>query len=99
MPAPDYCDLEDFYNQVVGRMAKGEREYGDKSFSASPAKIALELMEEAEDVAGWSYILWRRMVVMLKAARAMDATMKANAALIAEQELKLDALQEAIQGR
>lgn len=92
MPGPNWNELSDFFHQVEGRMAKGEREYGDTSFSVSPGRLAIEIREELEDVAGWSYIMWRRLVEMQNRTRDLDK-------LIKEQEARLADLNEALQGR
>ena len=42
-------------------MERGEIEYGSKSFSADPVKLAEEIQEELLDVSNWAFILWCRM--------------------------------------
>lgn len=46
-----------FVAEVEARLNAGAREYGDKSFSASPVKLIGEIQQEIFDIVGWSFIL------------------------------------------
>ena len=46
-----------FMAEVEARLNAGAREYGDKSFSASPKKLISEIQQEIYDIVGWSFIL------------------------------------------
>ena len=50
-----------FVSAVASRLCAGEREYGNRSFARPPVELVGEIAEELEDVAGWAYILWRRL--------------------------------------
>jgi hypothetical protein len=50
-----------FIRAVRGRLERGAVEYGDASFSADLPTLLSELEQEAEDLAGWSFILWSRL--------------------------------------
>jgi hypothetical protein len=52
--------LEEFFARIRGRMEKGNDSYQDRSFSADLIKLANEVQEEVLDIAGWGFILWRR---------------------------------------
>ena len=53
--------FEAFMSRVRGRMNKGAREYGDRSFSEHPSLLVAEIQEELQDVCGWGFILWTRL--------------------------------------
>lgn len=42
-------------------MEQGARDYGERSFTRDPAGLPDEVMQELEDVCGWSFILWCRL--------------------------------------
>lgn len=54
-------DLEHFTRELHARLEVGEREYGGASFTAAPTSLIGELQQEALDIAGWGFILWRRL--------------------------------------
>jgi len=49
-----------FMSKIVVRLDKGEAEYEGRSFSKSPDVLLDEIEEELLDVAGWSFIMWKR---------------------------------------
>jgi hypothetical protein len=52
-------ELEDmFVEHLRARWAKGQAEYGDKSFDVPVFNTVQEILQEIEDLAGWSFILW-----------------------------------------
>ena len=83
--------VEDYLYAVNGRLAKGEREYGDTGFSKPASALAFEICEEAEDIAGWGYLLWRRAIALRRKAIALEAE-------IADLEKRRDALKARICG-
>ncbi|MCP4601701.1 MAG: hypothetical protein GY847_14500 [Proteobacteria bacterium] len=54
-------NVNEFFNKIKARLIKGDKEYQGESFKASPEALKGEILEELEDVAGWAYILWRRL--------------------------------------
>lgn len=76
MSTPERKRLEaKFFLALRARLAKGDVEYGDKSFD-SPL-LPEEILEEIVDIAGWAFVLWVQMQERLgrleTAARALDA--------------------------
>ena len=57
-------DWTEFINSVNARLQQGAKEYGDKSFLQSPEHLLKELEEETLDIAGWSFIMWCRLINM-----------------------------------
>jgi hypothetical protein len=57
----------DFFAALKWRLQQGQVTYGDKSFARDPSELLGELEQEALDLAGWGYVLWRR-IRALKAA-------------------------------
>jgi hypothetical protein len=55
------ADWAAFAAEVEARLAAGAQAYADQSLAAAPADLAAEVEEELLDVAGWSFILWRRL--------------------------------------
>jgi hypothetical protein len=54
-------EYAEYWRRVTRRVKKGQAEYGDASFLSSPVELLDELQQEVEDIAGWGYILWRRL--------------------------------------
>lgn len=50
-----------FMQRIHDRCDKGEKEYGDKSFSADPLTLVREIQDEIADIAGWGFILHARL--------------------------------------
>ncbi|HEX9621809.1 MAG TPA: hypothetical protein VF989_16805 [Polyangiaceae bacterium] len=63
--------FEAFVRLLGDRLEQGAREYGDRSFAAEPAVLVAELQAEALDLAGWGFVLFRR----LERMRAALATL------------------------
>lgn len=49
-----------FVARLRRRLVAGAATYGDMSFHCPPADFVDEVMQELEDVAGWSLLLWIR---------------------------------------
>lgn len=54
-------EFMNFCDAVQARLEKGAVTYGDQSFNVAPAVLLEELQQEALDLAGWGFILWRRL--------------------------------------
>lgn len=61
MAEDELTQLSRFQRDVATRMRKGQEEYGDRSFRSSPLALIEELKEEVLDIAGWGYVLWKRL--------------------------------------
>ena len=49
-----------FAVRVRQRLEAGRAAYGDTSFSRDPVELLNELQQEALDLAGWGFVLFRR---------------------------------------
>ncbi len=65
--APSLVGETEFFAALRERLKAGAVTYGDKSFARESAALLVELEQEALDLAGWGYVLWRR-VRSLRAA-------------------------------
>ena len=62
---PDVLDgFPAFTRAVRSRLDAGREAYGDRSFSADPSVLVAELLQEALDLAGWGFVLFRRLESM-----------------------------------
>ena len=64
------AEWHDYAAAVESRLAIGERDYGDKSFSREPTALVEEIRQELCDVAGWAFVLDQRLA---KVAAVLDA--------------------------
>lgn len=66
----------DHFNQFVAavgaRLEQGRREYGDRSFSRHPLTLLREIEEEIEDIAGWAYVMHRRVKQIREALEEVE---------------------------
>ena len=53
--------VDRFVARLRARLAAGAVTYGDSSFTRPAADLVDEVMQELEDVAGWSLLLWIRL--------------------------------------
>ena len=53
--------LDRFVSRLRARLEAGAATYGDASFERPAAELVDEVQQEAEDVCGWSLILWVRL--------------------------------------
>ena len=66
-PAPLAAQLDDaalaaFVDAVRARLAKGAVAYADRPAASRPlAELVDELQQETLDLAGWGFLLWRRL--------------------------------------
>lgn len=56
-----HTEFLNFCDAVQARLEKGAVTYGDQSFNVAPSVLLEELQQEALDLAGWGFILWRRL--------------------------------------
>ena len=64
--------LTRFVDRVRARLATGAKQHGDRSLTRPPAELVSEVMEELEDVTGWSAILWARLERLRNAVERLD---------------------------
>lgn len=50
-----------FATRVRERLEAGRAAYGDRSFSADPARLVEEIRQELLDVCGWAFVLATRL--------------------------------------
>ena len=55
------ADVARFMDRLRARLAAGAATYGDTSFTRPGAELVDEVMQEIEDVCGWSLLLWIRL--------------------------------------
>lgn len=69
-----YATHDQFSAEVRERMENGRREYGDKSFGLPLTTILAEAQMEAVDLAGWPYMIWRKLKLEQRAllAKGLD---------------------------
>ena len=65
-------DWPRFAAAVRLRLDAGRSAYGDRSFSAAPSELLVELQQEALDLAGWGFVLWKRLERLRLAAASLD---------------------------
>jgi hypothetical protein len=53
--------LPQFVEQMSSRLDSGRRAYGDSSFERPLPRLIIEIQQELEDTANWSFILWSRL--------------------------------------
>jgi hypothetical protein len=53
-----------FVCAVRDRLEQGRKAYGETSFNRSPDELLAELQQEALDLAGWGFVLYRRIEAM-----------------------------------
>lgn len=59
---PSTADVSEFFARVQRRLAAGANEYADRpADQRSPAELLTEALQELEDCAAWSMLLWLRM--------------------------------------
>lgn len=56
--------LQHFVSRLRARLDAGAATYGDVSFTRPAVELVDEVMQELEDVCGWSLILWLRLEVL-----------------------------------
>ncbi len=55
------AEFEDYATAILARLAKGHVQYGDKSYERSINELAGEIQQELLDVAGWAFIMYRKL--------------------------------------
>ena len=54
-------DIEQYLYELRKRLYAGKTEYADNSSDLPTSNIERERLEETLDVAGWSYVMWRKL--------------------------------------
>lgn len=62
-----------FAEQLLSRLDAGKRTYGDSSFDRPMSRLIVEIQQELEDTANWSFILWARLEQMKQKIAALEA--------------------------
>lgn len=66
-------DYKRYFEELEARLEAGAKEYGDDSFKKSTLKLIGEIQEEILDIAGWGYILWKKLEdLKLNAKKIVD---------------------------
>ncbi|MEO6594324.1 MAG: hypothetical protein ABIP94_06190 [Planctomycetota bacterium] len=55
------ADFERFVQRLLARLEVGARTYGSTSFERPIAELIGEVMAEAEDICGWTFLAWLRL--------------------------------------
>jgi len=55
------ADLAKFIAHLRARLEVGAKTYGSTSFERPIAELVDEVMEEAVDICGWSFLAWLRL--------------------------------------
>lgn len=66
-----------FFTQFLGRLGKGEHGYGDESFGRRPSQLLGELRKASLDMAGWGFVLWKRVQATIDTLRLLQGDTKA----------------------
>lgn len=64
--------LDRFVTRLRARLVAGAATYGDASFKRPAAELVEEVMQELEDVCGWSLVLWVRLDRLSSAVQGND---------------------------
>jgi hypothetical protein len=51
-------DIQQFLSHIKTRLDAGAAAYGDQSFNRPVLNTTEEILQEIEDIAGWSFVLW-----------------------------------------
>ena len=60
MTPSDRADLVEFFALISQRLEAGAEEYGDSAKHRPTRELCDESEEEALDICGWSFWMWRR---------------------------------------
>lgn len=71
-------DWPTYARRVHQRLVKGAETYGDGSFLTSPTSTINELLAEAEDLAGWGFIIWWKLWKMRERLKELEAGVAAR---------------------
>lgn len=69
MSPEDTREYRQFIERVRERLDKAQGVYGSTNFSGKPELLVHELQQEALDLAGWGFILWKRLEAAKMALR------------------------------
>ena len=80
--APEFMQLAgidpDTAKLIMKRLKKGHKEYGDASYELPPPLLFAEIEQEAQDLVGWPFIMWRKMQLILQDNRSAPAKLYAE---------------------
>ena len=82
----------EFVERLRQRWARGAREYGDRSFTRPLPETAEQILEEIEDVAGWSLIAWQQVRERLQHVEDRAAALAAMQLRMEQLRAERDAL-------
>lgn len=68
------ADLKRFIARLRLRLQAGAKAYGDVSFTRPAAELVDEVMQEAEDIVGWTFLLWLRLSRMRERVGRVEAS-------------------------
>lgn len=57
----DKTNYKEYFDELEKRLRAGAEEYGDTSFEKQNSRLIEEIQQEVLDIAGWSYILWKKL--------------------------------------
>ncbi len=74
LPRDPLRDWPEFARAVYGRLCKGAEQYRNTSLELGPQRLLAELLEEIEDICGWSFLVWLRVRDMELATAGLAET-------------------------
>lgn len=77
-----FDDFGEFASRVEGRLAVGAEEYGNSAERRPPTELADELAEEALDIAGWGFLLYRRIQRLRRRVAELEAASQSQREII-----------------
>jgi hypothetical protein len=66
------ADLDRFVSDLRDRLEAGARTYGGISFQRPIAELVGEVMAEAVDICGWSFLAWVRLDRLRRAVEQLE---------------------------
>lgn len=58
---------------IMRRLKRAAKQYGDESYDRPVPALLAEIEQEAQDLVGWPFIVWRKMQVLLEGKRTPTA--------------------------
>lgn len=65
-------ELDEFVGQLRERLRLGAATYGNRSFERPIVELIHEVMEEAVDISGWSFLAWLRLSRLRAAVQRIE---------------------------
>lgn len=66
-------EYQEYFQQLYDKLKKGQQEYGNISFSRPGLSLIVEIQEECIDIAGWGYILWKKLENLKEKAKQIES--------------------------